>query len=287
LHAATPLTLVSLLLAPLCKCHVNAIRKRLKTWYAPKNTLKRRLTVHPCFAGLLRWITTDWSRPTVLLAMDTTTIRNRWIILTIRVLYKKRAIPVAWRVLPWHKQKWNPIWKQLLRALAPAFPSGVQVLVLANRGLYAPELFAYIRQVGAHPLMQMGGDGKVLIDGSSEWQALRNLSPCEASAVWYRHRSWIEQGFRDLKRLRWSCHRTLVRGAGRLERVWLALSVVTLEVLWYGTGEGAAGRVWGRRRVVSVFRLGWLLVWLEVLECVEGLRCGWFPEIRELWSCDW
>jgi len=174
--------------------------------------------------------------------MDTTTIRNRWIILTIRVLYKKRAIPVAWRVLPWHKQKWNPIWKQLLRALAPAFPSGVQVLVLANRGLYAPELFAYIRQVGAHPLMQMGGDGKVLIDGSSEWQALRNLSPCEASAVWYRHRSWIEQGFRDLKRLRWSCHRTLVRGGGSFRACVVGVVGGDLGgvVVWDGRGGGGS-----------------------------------------------
>ena len=139
--------------------------------------------------------------------------------------------------------------------------------------MYSPELFTYIRQLGAHPLMRVNGDGKVLIEGSSEWQVLRELVPCpatqwkgrgrvfktnplactvltlwgrgmreawlvltdlppqEASAVWYRSRSWIEQGFRDLKRLGWSCHRTLVREAGRLERVWLALSVATVWVM--------------------------------------------------------
>lgn len=77
--------------------------------------------------------------------MDTTTIRNRWIILTVSVLYKKRAIPVAWRVLAWDKRAWNPIWKQLLSALAPAFPPGVRVLVFADRGLYAPQLFVYLQ----------------------------------------------------------------------------------------------------------------------------------------------
>ena len=322
------LTLVSLFLAPLCQCHANAMRKRLKTWYAQKNPTRRRLSVQSCFAGLLRWATTGWSRPTLLLAMDATTISNRWSILNVSVLYKQRAIPVAWRVLPWHKQKWNPLWKQLLGALAPAFPPDVQVLVLADRGVYSPELFAYIRQLGAHPLMPMGGDGRVLVEGSSAWQVSHELAPClgtqwkgrcrvfktntlectvltlwargmkeawlvltdlppqEASAVWYRYRSWIEQGFRDLKRLGWSCPRTLVRDAGRLERIWLALAVATLWVLWYGTDEDAAGRVWGklwgkRRRVVSVFRLGWLLVLLEALGCVGDLRCGWFPDTLE------
>jgi hypothetical protein len=33
---------------------------------------------------------------------------------------------------------------QLLRALAPAFPPGVQVLV--DHGLYSPELFEYISE---------------------------------------------------------------------------------------------------------------------------------------------
>jgi hypothetical protein len=103
------LTLVSLLLAPLCQCHANAIRKRLKTGYTQIRNAKRRLNVSSCFAGLLRWIATDWSAPTWLLAMDATPIRNRWIILTVSVLDKKRAIPVAWRVVAWDKQAWNPI----------------------------------------------------------------------------------------------------------------------------------------------------------------------------------
>jgi len=139
------LTLVRRLLAPLCPCHANAIRKRLKTGYAQTRRTKRPLNVQSCLAALLRGITPDWSAPTLLLAMDTTPIRNRWIIRTVSVLDKKRAIPVAWRELAWDKQAWNPIWKQLLSALAPAFPPGVRVLVFADRGLYAPELFVYLQ----------------------------------------------------------------------------------------------------------------------------------------------
>ena len=140
-----------------------------------------------------------WSAPTLLLALDTTPIRNRWIILTVSVLYKKRAIPVAWRVLARDKQAWNPIWKQLLSALAPAFPPGVRVLVFADRGLYSPELFVYLQQFGVHPMIRVNGDCGVLVE----------------------------------------------------------------------------------RRVVSVFRRGWLLMWLEILACVDGLCRGWFPDPLE------
>jgi len=239
-------------------------------------------------------MTTDWSAPNLLLALDTTTLRNRWIILTVSVLYKKRAIPVAWRVLAWDKQAWNPIWKQLLSALAPAFPPGMRVLVEGSTE------WQVLQALAPCPDTHWNGRCRVFKTNSLDctvlalwavgmreaWIVLTDLPPCEASAVWYRYRSWIEQGYRDLKRLGGACHRTLVRDAARLERVWLALAVATLWVLWYGTDEASAHRVWGalwsrKRCVVSVFRRGWLLVWLEMLACVEGLCCGWFPDPLE------
>jgi hypothetical protein len=162
------------------------------------------------------------------------------------------------------------------------------VLVLADRGVYSPELFRYIQQLGAHPLMRVNGDGGVRVAGSPEWQVVRELVPCagtrwkgrcrvfktnsldctvlalwacgmkeagmvltdlsgsEASVVWSRYRSWMEQGVRDLKRLGWSFHRVLVRDAVRLERVWLALAVATL---WGYCGMGRTRR---RRGVCGV-----------------------------------
>jgi hypothetical protein len=113
--------------------------------------------------------------------MDATTISNRWIILSVSGLYKPRAIPVAWRVLPWHKPQWNPLWEPWLCALAPAFPPNGQGFVLADRGVYSPEWFAW--QLGAHPLMRINGDGGVCGEGASAWQVLRELVPC-ADTPW-------------------------------------------------------------------------------------------------------
>jgi len=92
-------------------------------------------------------------------------------------------------------------------------------------------------------------------------------------------------GFSGLEAVGGACDCVLVEDAERLERVWLALGVAPLWVLWYGTDGVSAHRVWGalwgKRCVVNVFRRGWLLVWLEVLACVEGWCSGWFADPLE------
>jgi hypothetical protein len=66
------------------------MRKRLKTWYAQTRRTKRRLNVHSCFAGLLRWMTADWSAPNLLLALDSfiRTFVNSGSAIGIRGLYR-------------------------------------------------------------------------------------------------------------------------------------------------------------------------------------------------------
>ena len=60
-------------------------------------------------------------------------------VLAISVVYRGCAIPVAWVILPaGTKHAWRREWLRLLRLLRPAIPRGWTVIVLADRGLYAP-----------------------------------------------------------------------------------------------------------------------------------------------------
>src|SRR4029434_6631510 len=71
------------------------------------------------------------------------------------------AIPVAWVVLPAKtKHAWRRAWLRLVRRLRPAIPRGWQVIVLTDRGLYAPWLFWRIVRLGWHPFLRIntGGD---------------------------------------------------------------------------------------------------------------------------------
>lgn len=119
------LSLVSLLLAQAMGHRFNSMRQQLREWYYPasqKRGKQRReldeATLEACFGPLLRWVLalsqecgpeagtevgmeagTEAPRQ-LALALDATTLQDRFVVLCISVLYRGCAIPVAWTVLP-------------------------------------------------------------------------------------------------------------------------------------------------------------------------------------------
>ena len=72
------------------------------------------------------------------LALDATTLGQRFTVLCVSVLVRGCAIPVAWKVLAYNqKGSWQPYWQGLLTHLDGVIPADWTVLVLADRGLYA------------------------------------------------------------------------------------------------------------------------------------------------------
>jgi hypothetical protein len=64
-----------------------------------------------------------WSGQQVALALDATTLGQRFVALVISVLYRGCAVPVAWKILPaTEKPPWQPEW------LAIVVP-GIQTVV--------------------------------------------------------------------------------------------------------------------------------------------------------------
>lgn len=117
------------------------------------------LDVETCFAPLLAWIVAWWEGETLPLAIDATSLRDRQVVLSVSVLYRGSAIPVAWVVRP-HRGKgaWIPALERLLALLAPAVPATLRVLVMTDRGLWSPRLWRQIVTCGWHPLMRIRPD---------------------------------------------------------------------------------------------------------------------------------
>jgi hypothetical protein len=117
------------------------------------------LEVGACFAPLLAWVVAWWEGQALPLAIDATALRDRQVVLSVSVLYRGSAIPVAWVVLP-HRGKgaWIPELVRLLGLLAPAVPATMTVLVLTDRGLWSPRLWRQITELGWHPLMRIRPD---------------------------------------------------------------------------------------------------------------------------------
>jgi hypothetical protein len=285
------ITSVAAVLAPLLGAKENTLRQRLREWCyeakdkrGPKRTA---LDVTTCFAPLLRWVLAWWP-PTerrLVLAMDASTLGQRFTVLCISVVYRGCALPVAWVVVPaCRKGAWRPHWEALFDHLQGSVPADWTVLVLADRGHTARWLFQHLVKQGWHPFLRLniGGNvrpagaatfrplatlvphigsrwsGRVTCFSSPEsqvdctllarwdagyaepWLVVTDLAPEAAEAAWYGMRSWIEGGFKDIKRGGWQWHQTKMTDPVRATRLWLAIAVATLWVVSVGGEADAA-----------------------------------------------
>lgn len=178
------LTTVAAFLAGVDDAGEAALRQRLREWYqeAPRKRGEKRqaLEVTACFAPLLRWVLAWWApgERQLVLALDASSLGDRFVVLALSVVYRGCAIPVAWAVLPGNRKgAWRPHWERLLATLAEAVPREWVVLVQADRGLYARWLFRAIRAQGWHPFLRINLGGQVRPAGAGGFIPLRALVP--------------------------------------------------------------------------------------------------------------
>jgi len=180
------LTTVSVFLAMAMNDDENTVRQRLREWYYEKDrkrgSNRQEVDVTVCFAPLLAWILSLWTSNRIALALDATTLDDRFVALVISVVYRGYASPVAWAILPATKKgAWKPHWTRLLGLLKETIPSTMSVIVLTDRGLYAKWLYQAIQKNGWHPFMRINLNAKIKPDGADEWMWLRDLVPSVGS----------------------------------------------------------------------------------------------------------
>jgi hypothetical protein len=312
----------------------NTLRQRLRQLYRPHRDAAGRddsFAFTACFGPLLRWATAGFTDRRLALAIDPTNLGDRFTILTVSVVFRGSAVPVAWHVQRANaKGSWNEQWKRLLGLLRDALGDGWQVLVLSDRGLESKELFEAITAGGWHPFMRVKKAGHFRPEGWRKGQALKQFSPTvgsrwrgrgvawptssrlpctrlacweegheepwlivtdlapgDARAVWYAWRSWIEQGFRDLKSDGWDWSKTRMTDPDRVARWWTAAALAALWVLEAGAEaqrlEIPATKAHvgaDKPAVTSLFALG--LVWLAEQLGRGSVRC-----LRRLPQPDW
>lgn len=246
------LTAVVLILAPLLKTKDNTLRQRLREWCydaQDKQGAKRKsLDISTCFTPLLRWILSGWSSHQLALAMDATSLGDRFVVLVISVVYRGCAIPVAWTVLAAARpHAWRQEWLRLLSLLKPAVPETMTVLVLADRGLYARWLFQHIVTMGWHPFLRINAGAKFRPAGWSHFYPLAHFAPTEG-------RRWQGQGAAFAsQQCRLACT-LLARWEVGYSEPWFILTDLPPEAsdaCWYGL------RAWIEQGFKLIKRAGW------------------------------
>jgi hypothetical protein len=177
------MTSVAATLAPLVGRTEGTLRQQLREWWyeAPRKTGAKRgdkrqdLDVTSCFLPLLRWVLAWWppAEQRLALAMDASTLGQRFTVLAISLIYRGCTIPIAWVVLPaTGKGAWRPHWERLFTLIAAGVPADWTVIVLADRGLYARWLYTHIQSQGWHPFLRINVGGNYRPDGAAQFRPL-------------------------------------------------------------------------------------------------------------------
>ncbi len=210
------LTTVTQTISDLNGAKEDNVRQRLREWNRSQKDKagkqRREVEVSQSFVPLLRWVLSWWGSDEhrLLLAMDATTLGDRYVVLAVSVVYRACAIPIAWQVYAFDQQSsWKPAWLALFAQFKDAIPTDWTVLVLSDRGLYAPWLFTAIQQLGWHPFLRINRDGYYRLPAEADFRPIRQLANrpgCEwaGRVICFQERSldctllvrW-EAGYRD------------------------------------------------------------------------------------------
>ncbi len=173
------LTTVATFLATLLGTTYSAQRQQLREWCYDaadqRGSGRRAVDVSPCFAPLLGWVLALWppGERRLALALDATTLGQRFTVLAISVVYRGCAIPVAWHIVPaTAKGRWRPHWERLLTQVGAGVPDEWLVIVLADRGLYARWLFQAIVAPHWHPFLRINQQGHYRPVGQARFRPL-------------------------------------------------------------------------------------------------------------------
>lgn len=176
------LSAVADMLSSLLGQSFNTMRERLRDTYreadAKAGKQRTELDVTLCRAPWLAWILDGWKGNQLAVAIDATSLGQRFAMLVISVVYRGCAVPVAWKVLKANeKHPWEPEWLALLKQFKGLVPAGWMVIVLADRGLYAKWLFEAIVQLKWHPYLRVNTQGSFRPEGEFNWQPFSSFVP--------------------------------------------------------------------------------------------------------------
>lgn len=227
---------VAAVLVPLLGLQFSTVRSRLQEFYQPAQAKsdrdhRRQLEVTTCFAPLLAWILKGWPSTRLAVALDATSMGDVFTVLSISVVYRGSAIPVAWKIMPANvRHAWKPEWIVLLKRFSEWVEPGWTVIVMTDRGLYAHWLYREIVALGWHPLMRINHRSTFRKAGSRRAIPVTALVPKMG-------RRWQGRGTAFPKRPnRLECTLLACWEAGH-DRAWFLVTDLDpqwSEGLWYG-----------------------------------------------------
>ncbi len=106
-----------------------------------------RINPQRLYSPLIQVALNMWQEELLYISLDTSMLWNQYCLIRVAVVYRGRAVPVAWRVLK-HSSSSVKIatYKDLLKRVSRLMPKRVKVVLLGDRGFIDTQLMKYARQ---------------------------------------------------------------------------------------------------------------------------------------------
>lgn len=146
------------------------LTQRIRRWLD-----NQAVTQYRCYIPLVRQLFAEWSGAEVGLVMDRTDIEDQWSILMLAAAFRHRALPLAWRVLPFGGTS-AETQVALLRQVQPWLPDvkRVRITFYGDCEFRAVKVQRYCQKRHWH--WQLGVKSDTLFRrGAADWQPLRSI----------------------------------------------------------------------------------------------------------------
>lgn len=233
------------------------------------------------------WVVEALGVEQVTLLVDETKLHERIGVMLVGVAWEGRCLPLAWRTYRANSAADYPpegqvqLIEGLLRRIQAGLPQGIEVLILADRGIgTSPALCRAVAKLGWHYLFRVTCQTQVVtstgeltiaqqVQPGEIWAASgavfkkRGHIPAHARALWsvsydepwalvtnderltgheYARRNWQEQSFRDLKSGGWHWGESRIRHPDHVARLLVLLALAYTWTVALGSQAIAAGR---------------------------------------------
>jgi hypothetical protein len=175
-----------------------------------------RIQVADLYGPLIQQALAEWGNHKLYLALDTSMLWDRYCIVRISVIYRGRAVPIAWQVLEHGSSSVAYVtYHELLDTVDTLLPYRCQVVFLADRGFADTQLMADLQRLGWHWRIRIKGNFCIYRPGHRRCKVNAVPLACGQACFWH-HVHITAQRFGPV-------HLALARPAGGTER-WFVVS---------------------------------------------------------------
>jgi len=133
-----------------------------RLWRLMNNTL---LDVASYYEPYIRAAVKGWSGRHALVAIDTTSMQDRRIVFRAALIYRGRAVPLAWKAVSTRSHSLPfEVYEPLLDQARALLPSDCAVTLLGGRGFGNVRLMVWCRRCGWHFALRLKGNRTVVLD---------------------------------------------------------------------------------------------------------------------------